>query len=299
MPRLNPIAALIPLLLAATALAQTTRPADDARPVVPDTNFAKDNKPNPALPTLFLVGDSTMNSGAPLRGWASEVSQFFDTSKLNVINRAIGGRSSKTFITEGKWDRVLSELKPGDFVVIQFGHNDAGRYDDPASKGRPSLKGEDDATATLTLPDGTQQTIHTFGWYLRKYGSDAKAKGATVFFCSMVPHKDWSPENKIIRNERQSFIPWTKNAAAATGAYFIDLNEISAEALEHLGPEKVEPLFGDKRTHSTPAGAKLNAQSFIAGLKALGSNPLAQYLSPAATNIPAAEASMATPAPAK
>jgi rhamnogalacturonan acetylesterase len=68
----------------------------------------------PKLPTLFIVGDSTLKSSAPLRGWGQEIGEFFDPAKIKVDNRAIGGRSSRTFQTEGRWDAVLADLKPGD-----------------------------------------------------------------------------------------------------------------------------------------------------------------------------------------
>ncbi|MFT3788394.1 MAG: GDSL-type esterase/lipase family protein [Tepidisphaeraceae bacterium] len=274
--------------------------AEDDRPVVSDKDFGKDATTAPAsIPSIYFVGDSTMNSNKPLRGWASEVGAFFDPKKINVANRAIGGRSSKTYILEGKWDRVLGELKPGDFVVVQFGHNDVGRYDDPNAKGRPSLHGEGDDTAELKKADGTTETVHTFGWYMRKYGNDARAKGASVILCSMVPHKGWSKDGKnILRGERKDFIMWTKNAAAASGAAFVDLNEISALGMEKLGPPEVEKLFGDARTHSTPEGAVFNAKAFIAGTKALTPNPLEAFLSDAGKAIESADTSLATNAPA-
>jgi lysophospholipase L1-like esterase len=251
---------------------------DDARPVVSDSKPAE-TAIDPKLPTLFIVGDSTLNSNAPLRGWGQELAQFFDLKKINVVNRAIGGRSSRTFQYEGRWDKVLADLKPGDFVIIQFGHNDVGKYDDPAAKDRPSIHGEGDETLELTrFFDGKKEVIHTFGWYMRKYGNDVKAKGATAIFCSMVPHKDWE-SGKIIRKERETFVKWTANAAKISGAAFIDLNEIIALEFESLGVEKVEPLFGDKRTHSTPAGAILNAEMVISGIKALKKPKLRKYLS--------------------
>ena len=254
--------------------------ADDPRPVVDDSKAPVEKPADPNLPTLFLVGDSTMKSNAPLRGWASEISLFFDTTKINVVNRAIGGRSSRTFINEGRWDKVLAEMKSGDFLLIQFGHNDAGRYDDPAAKGRPSLRGEGDDTAEVTKPDGTKETIHSFGWYMRKYGTDAKAKGVTVIYCSMVPHKIWDGDH-IQRNEQQTFVKWTANAAKATGGLFIDINEVIAEALEKAGKAKVETFFGDARTHSTPAGAKFNATCVVATLKTLNPDPLEKYFNDA------------------
>ena len=267
--------AFVILLFTFSSFAQVK---DDARPVVDDSKTTPATVRDPKLPTLFIVGDSTLNSNAPLRGWGQELGQFFDQSKINVVNRAIGGRSNRTFQYEGRWDKILSELKRGDFVILQFGHNDVGKYDDPAAKDRPALHSEGDETAEVTRLDGKKETVHSFGWYMRKYGNDAKAKGATLVFCSMVPHKDWQA-GKIIRKESETFAKWTENAAKATGTAYINLNEIIALEFESLGVDKVAPLFGDARTHSTPAGALLNAQLVISGIQALDKPNLRKYLS--------------------
>jgi lysophospholipase L1-like esterase len=257
---------------------------DDARPVVDDSKTTPAQVRDPKLPTLWIVGDSTLNSNAPLRGWGQELGQFFDQTKINVVNRAIGGRSSRTFQYEGRWDKIMGEIKKGDFVIVQMGHNDVGKYDDPAAKDRPARHSEGDETAEVSRLDGNKETVHSFGWYMRKYGNDAKAKGATVIFCSMVPHKDWL-DGKIIRKESETFVKWTQNAAKATGAPYINLNEIVALEFERLGPEKVAPLFGDARTHSTPAGANLNARMVISAVKALKNPNLRKYLSADSNNI--------------
>src|SRR5215470_3701125 len=90
--------------------------------------------------TLFIIGDSTVkNSTEGLQGWGDPIADYFDQAKLRVVNRARGGRSSRTFQTEGLWDQVLKELKPGDFVLMQFGHNDGAPIDD--EKARGSLPG--------------------------------------------------------------------------------------------------------------------------------------------------------------
>ena len=120
---------IIIVLLLASALV-SAQVKDDARPVVDDSKTTPAQVRDPKLPTLWIVGDSTLNSNAPLRGWGQELGQFFDQSKINVVNRAIGGRSSRTFLTEGRWDAILKELKPGDFVLMQFGHNDPGAIND-------------------------------------------------------------------------------------------------------------------------------------------------------------------------
>ena len=119
---------LLALVLIATAsclaAAQTSPPASSAAPR------------NSKLKTLFVVGDSTANNNANgARGWGDPFADYFDPAKLNVINRARAGRSSRTFITEGLWDKVLSELKPGDYVLIQFGHNDGGPLDSGRARG--------------------------------------------------------------------------------------------------------------------------------------------------------------------
>jgi len=163
---------------------------------------------------------------------------------------------------------------------------DQGEFDRPRQVmvSDVSLHGEGEETVEVTKLNGTKETLHTFGWYMRKYGNDARAKGATAIFCSMVPHKDWQ-NGKIVRKESETFVRWTANAAKATGAAFIDLNEIVALEFERLGVEKVAPLFGDARTHSTPAGARLNAELVIAGIRSLKNPNLKKFLSESGRSI--------------
>src|SRR6476646_636145 len=124
--------------------------------------------------TLFIIGDSTVkNSTEGLQGWGDPIADYFDHARLRVVNRARGGRSSRTFQTEGLWDQVLKELKPGDFVLIQFGHNDGAPIDD--EKGRGSLPGLGYEFKYFDNPTTNKtESIHTFGWYMRKYIADTK-----------------------------------------------------------------------------------------------------------------------------
>ena len=101
------------------------------------------------VPTLWLVGDSTMKNGTPgEQGWGERLSPFFDPAKIRVENRAAGGRSSRTFMTEGRWDKILAEAKPGDYVIIQLGHNDGGPLDD-ATRSRGTIRGVGDETRDI------------------------------------------------------------------------------------------------------------------------------------------------------
>jgi lysophospholipase L1-like esterase len=239
------------------------------------------NPPTTANPTLFLIGDSTVRSGRAdgangQWGWGEPIVEYFDTAKLNVVNRAVGGLSSRTYLTQGHWDRVLSLLKPGDFVVMQFGHNDSGPLDDPA-RARGTLPGAGDETKEIDNPIAKRhEVVHTYGWYLKKFIADTKSKDATPIVCSPVPRKIWK-DGKIARTP-DSYPAWAADIAKSENALFLDLHEIIARHYDELGPEKVEPLFADPHTHTTRAGAELNAASVVEALKSLPTSPLAQYL---------------------
>lgn len=131
------------------------------------------------------MGDSTArNSAAGAQGWGDAFGQYFDPAKITVLNRARAGRSSRTFVTEGLWDGVLKGMKAGDFVLIQFGHNDGGPVD--TGRARASLPGVGEETQEVTTADGAKEVVHAYGWYLRKMVADAKAKGATPIVLSLT-----------------------------------------------------------------------------------------------------------------
>ena len=253
---------------------------------------AQDTGASAKPPTLFLIGDSTVRNGAgdganKQWGWGEPIVAYFDPAKIAVLNRARGGRSSRTFLTEGLWEQVLSAMKPGDFVLIQFGHNDGGPINDN-SRARGTIKGVGEETEEIdNLLTKKHEVIHSYGWYLRKYIADAKAKGATPVICSPVPRKIWK-EGLIVRDQ---YARWAEEAAKSEKVGFIDLNEIIARQYEAMGAEKVEPLFADEHTHTTLAGAELNAAGVVSGLKALKPDPLASCYSAKAATIDAAKGS--------
>jgi lysophospholipase L1-like esterase len=227
-------------------------------------------------PTLFLIGDSTVrNRTKGQLGWGDVIGRLFDESKIAVTNRALGGRSSRSFLSEGLWDKVLADLKPGDFVLMQFGHNDGGPLDD--GKARASLKGGTDESRVVTNKvSGKVETVHTYGWYMRKYISDTKAKGATPIVLSLVPRKIWK-DGKVARSSND-YAKWAAEAAKAEGVAFVDLNDIVARHYEELGQDKVNMLFADEHTHTNPEGAELNARCVVEGLRVLAGCQVAKYL---------------------
>ena len=238
------------------------------------------------LPVLFIVGDSTVHNVSGGRvGWGDVIGKYFDTNKIIVSNRALGGRSSRTFITQGWWDRVLASGRRGDFVLIQLGHNDGGPIDD-TNRARGSLPGIGNESTNIFNPVTRHpETVHTYGWYLRKYIADARAKGMTPIICSPVPHL---PRQTVKSGdvEASSYVVWSGEVAANANVRFINLNRIVTGHYAGMTPAQIRTNYFTPfdNTHFNAAGAELNAESVIEGLRELDC-PLKNYLS----NGPSAE----------
>lgn len=236
------------------------------KPIEKDTITGSSRKEG--CPVLFTIGDSTVknndNDANGMWGWGSVIGQYFDENKISVENCAMAGRSARTFLNEGRWDKVYNALQPGDFVLIQFGHNDGG--DINTGKARGELRGNGNESKVFRMEATKQyEVVYTYGWYLRKFIGDAIEKGATPIILSHTPRNKWK-NGKIERNT-DSYGLWAKQAAAMGGAYFIDLNKISADKLEKEGQDASGTYFNHDHTHSSLKGANMNAQSIIEGIK--------------------------------
>lgn len=229
-------------------------------------------------PTLYIIGDSTVRNQDSLgqRGWGSHIAKYLDTSRINVSNQAMAGRSTRTFIKEGRWDKVLSTLKKGDFVMMQFGHNEGSKPDTSRRGYRGVLRGIGEDTVMLTWRDNSVEIVHSYGWYLAKFISDVKAKGATPIVLSMIPRNEFR-EGKVIRADKDYGL-WAKQVAEANGAYFIDLNGITSDKYDQLGPDETKKFFPGDHTHTNPAGADVNAQSVVEGIKQIKALALNKYI---------------------
>ncbi len=273
----------------ASHLAPDAAPFDPARPDPPDAfsmplslasrpgaNAAIAPLAVPARPTLLLVGDSTVQTPtAGQLGWGTAIAHYFDASRIRVVNRALGGRSSRTFQTEGHWEQALAEITKGDVVLIQFGHNDVGSLD--AGRARGSLPGiGEDTRQVVMAATGRTEVVHSFGWYLRKYIADARAKGATPVLCTLVPRNNWA-DGRVLRST-DDYAAWTKAVAQSAGVPVIDLNDTVALLYERAGADRVarDYFYGD-RTHTSPAGAQVTALAVVGLLRELPGNPLGPY----------------------
>jgi len=231
-------------------------------------------------PLVFVIGDSTVHnkdekSSEDSWGWGSLLTNFLDDKKINVENDAMAGRSSRTFIDEGRWDAVCAALKPGDFLFIQFGHNDGAAIN--TEKARGTIPGNGDESKVYKMETTKRyQVVHSYGWYIRKYIRDASLKGAVPIVVSPVPRDRWK-DGKVERND-DSYGKWAREAAEVEGAFFIDVNKLVADKYDVMGHDEVTKLFMADHTHTKFHGALLNAKTIIEGVKALVELKLNNYL---------------------
>jgi len=268
------------LLLSLTGL-QAQSSADNSTqppPTPKQISSAPVHPLNPALPTLFIVGDSTARNQADL-GWGDHLAHYFDTRRINIANRAVAGRSTRTYQNEGIWDKVLDDIKPEDTVLIQLGHNDGGDLD--GAKPRGTLKGTGNESKDVTLPDGRVETVHTYGWYLCKFIADTRSKQASPILLSLTTRNIWKigPDGKQHIERDMGYDVLIKYIATEQKVPFADMAVIEADHLESLGPGKTALFFPKDHTHTSAEGAEFNAQAVVRSLLAIHS-PVASYLIP-------------------
>ena len=232
----------------------------------------------PGKPALIVTGDSTIKNSdsAPdgMWGWGSVLETVFDPSRITLVNAGRAGRSARTFLDEGLWDRVYNSIQPGDYVVIQFGHNDFGPIN--RSPFRAEIPGNTDETENYFMPNTRKyQVIYTYGWYLRKFIDDVREKGGTPILLSVTPRNIWA-DGKIERRDDFYGI-WLRDVVRQTGVDFIDMHNISADFFDSIGPDAAKAYYKNDHTHTSRLGAERNAKSFAEGLRKLG-HPLAKYL---------------------
>ncbi|WP_132054801.1 rhamnogalacturonan acetylesterase [Pseudocnuella soli] len=235
----------------------------------------------PKKPVLYIIGDSTVRNGDGTGsnnqwGWGSFVHLHFDTTKIEIQNHAIGGRSSRTFQTEGRWERIMATLQQGDYVLMQFGHNDAGPIDDTA-RARGVLRGIGAESKEIWNPiTKKNEVVYTFGHYLRKFVADAKSKGAHPIVCAQIPRNRW--QNGRIERSDSTWSLWAEQVAKAEGVPFIDLNDLVAERYEDIGSDNVLKLFAPDLTHTLREGAMMNAQILADAIRQQKPSGLHQFL---------------------
>lgn len=211
---------------------------------------------------IFLAGDSTIaikdTKAFPETGWGMPFVQFWD-STVTVVNKAKNGRSTKTFLSEGLWKSIMDEAKEGDYVIIQFGHND----ESVEKKERYST------------PD-------TFKMNLARFIKETRGKKATPILFTPVSRRKFDKDGNAVETHKE-YSALTREVAKEQSVLFIDLDEKSRALYQQFGPENSKLLFlqlqpgehpnypegKNDNTHFNELGARLIAQIVLKELKGL------------------------------
>jgi lysophospholipase L1-like esterase len=210
---------------------------------------------------IYMAGDSTMclrqEKEFPLYGWGMPLKKMVKDG-VKIHNRAVGGRSSKSFITEKRWEKIMTDAKAGDFVIIQFGINDAARGDNNFYR--------------HTEPETTYRN------YLHIYIAEARARGITPVICTQTMFCSFDKNGKVYRSKTvERYINACHAVAKETGCDLIDLNTYALEKFGTLGKDASLKFYmwlqpgefpnypdGKKDTcHLQVAGAEFYANAFV------------------------------------
>jgi rhamnogalacturonan acetylesterase len=190
-----------------------------------------------------------------LPGWGEYVAPY---TSLTVSNKAIGGRSARSYTREGRFDAIAQVVQSGDWVVIEFGHNDGGSLS--TDNGRTDCPGTGSETCSTTY-NGVAETVLTFPAYVENATKMFKAKGANVIVSSQTPNNPW--ETGTFSYSPSRFVGYAQLAAEAAGVPYVDHGAYVADRFETLGQTAVNAYFPSDHTHTSAAGASVVAQAFF------------------------------------
>lgn len=210
---------------------------------------------------VFIAGDSTAANKAenkrPETGWGEQLQKRFDEKRVRVDNHAANGRSTKTFISEGRWQSLIEKVREGDYVLIQFGHNDESPQ----------------KVNAYTPPDD-------FRHNLERFVAEVRAKKATPVLLTPVMRRRFDKDGKFYDTHGE-YPDLTRRVAAEQKVTLVDMHRSSEKVLVKYGPEESRKLFlqlkagenpnypqgVEDNTHFSPLGADLMAALAVDGFR--------------------------------
>ena len=211
--------------------------------------------------TVYLAGDSTMAEKLPEKrpetGWGEMLQKYFDEEKVRIENHAQNGRSTKSFIAENRWQAIVDKLKPGDYVFIQFGHNDESKD-----------KGE-----RYTPPDEFRKN-------LMRFVADVRAKKAVPVLLTPVMRRRFDKQGNF-QDTHGEYPDIVRSVASEQKVALIDMHRKSEKVIKQYGPEESRKLFlqlkagenpnypqgVEDNTHFSPLGAEIMASLAVEGIR--------------------------------
>ncbi|RDW85145.1 carbohydrate esterase family 12 protein [Coleophoma cylindrospora] len=221
-----------------------------------------------ATPTLYLAGDSTMalgGGGTGTQGFGEYLKYSF--SGINVVNKAVAGRSARSYWNEGKFAALADLVVAGDYVLFEFGHNDGGSLS-TTDNNRTDCYGAGSETCISPV---TGETVYTYVFYLLQAGRLMTAKGAHVVVASPTPDNPWESGTFSYSSPRFTGYGQTVVTSLGSLAAFVDHGTYVANRFQSLGATAVDAFYPNDHTHTSPAGANVVAGAFMKGLMCGGS----------------------------
>jgi len=219
-----------------------------------------------ATPTIYLAGDSTMalgGGGTGTQGWG--VYLPYSITGATVVNKAVAGRSARSYTDEGRFTSLAASVVSGDWVIIEFGHNDGGSLS-TTDNGRTDCVG----SGTETCTSVTGAIVQTYVTYLTNAAKLFIAKGAKVIISSPTP-------NNVCETGTCSYTPsrftaYCEKVVAnvGSGASFVDHGQYVANRYISLGATVVDTYYPNDHTHTSPKGADVVQATFVKGLLCSG-----------------------------
>ena len=212
--------------------------------------------------TIYLAGDSTCANKLPEKrpetGWGEMLQQYFDPAKVKIENHAQNGRSTKTFISEGRWQAIVDKLKKGDYVFVQFGHNDESKE-----------KGE-----RYTPPEDFRRN-------LLRFIADVRARNANIVLLTPVMRRKFDKDGNFVDQHPPEYPDAVRNIAKEQNVPLIDMHRKSEAVIKRYGVEGSRSLFlqlkpgenanypkgVEDNTHFVPKGAEEMAKLVIEGIR--------------------------------
>lgn len=212
---------------------------------------------------IFIAGDSTADgngaNNGKTKGWGKYLGDYLG---VTVYNHAVSGQSARTYYRDGGWKNLIKDVSKGDYVFIQFGHNDVGG---PNNNPKGSAGGTGDETVKVKL-NGVEEVVHTFPWYIRYFANQVLQKGATPLVLSLTPNFSFT-NGKVPEPSR--FAGYMKLVSDELKIPFIDHYNYIARNWEKLGEAYIKKnnWFPTDYKHTSPEAADFNAKMIISGIK--------------------------------
>ncbi|RAK80225.1 rhamnogalacturonan acetylesterase RgaE [Aspergillus fijiensis CBS 313.89] len=223
--------------------------------------------PSALATTVYLAGDSTMaknGGGSGTNGWGEYLASYLSAT---VVNDAVAGRSARSYTREGRFENIADVVTAGDYVIVEFGHNDGGSLS--TDNGRTDCSGTG-AEVCYSVYDGVNETILTFPAYLENAAKLFTAKGAKVILSSQTPNNPW--ETGTFVDSPTRFVEYAELAAEVAGVEYVDHWSYVDSIYETLGNATVNSYFPIDHTHTSPAGAEVVAEAFLKAVVCTGTS---------------------------